>query len=177
MSEIVVTKQFDTNESSDAIAARIQSEIALQFDSYSSLLPTTFQARVKTKLFNPIVSLNSRISVQNQEGKCTAMITADTKTNGWFWFTLIFMFVPPFIGWGFLLIGWMWFSQKKLAKIALENALGKAVFDLLTDACSKAQSGAETNSRMDTLEKLHKLKVDGAITEQEFKGQKSKLIA
>jgi len=177
MSEIIVTKQFETSENLDAIIARTQSEIAIQFKKYSSSDPYAFKARVKTKLFNPIVSLKSKISIQIQGDKCTIMITAETKTNVWFWLTLIGAFIPPITGWGMLLVIWMWYSQKKISKVALENALNKVAFDSSSSVSSNYHSGSYANSKMDVLEKLYKLKVAGAITDQEYQVQKSKLIA
>ncbi|NMB80871.1 MAG: hypothetical protein GYA14_03545 [Ignavibacteria bacterium] len=44
--------------------------------------------RVKTKMFNPIVSLIGKLKISIKENKAKILIDVNTTTNGWFWFTV-----------------------------------------------------------------------------------------
>jgi hypothetical protein len=89
----------------------------------------TFKGRVKTKLWNPIVSIKGLLRVTAGEDQSAVNIDYDTKTNGWFWFTfLIGCFFWPL----WLLMIWMWISQKKKTDAALISALDSIDYELMT---------------------------------------------
>ena len=85
------------------------------------------KCRVKTKLLNPIVSIRGLIKIQIKEKKAKIMIDADTKTNGWFWFTLIIglLFWPLL-----LMMVYMYISQKNSSIQAFDKVFERMEFDL-----------------------------------------------
>jgi hypothetical protein len=88
----------------------------------------TFAGRVKTKLFNPIVSIKGLLRVTTTAEQAAVNIDYDTKTNVWFWFTfLIGCFFWPL----WVLMVWMWMSQKKRTDAALVSALNSIEYELM----------------------------------------------
>lgn len=89
--------------------------------------PQQFKCRVKTKMFNPIVSLKGTITNNIVENKAKMMIEASVGVNGWFWFTILcsLFFWPLFI-----LDYIMYTNQKKNSLEALQHALNQVEFYL-----------------------------------------------
>lgn len=86
----------------------------------------TFRSRVKTMLWNPIVSLAGLVSTKCGDEKCAVNVEYTSRTNAWFWFTfLIGCFFWPL----WILMIWMWVSQKKKTVIALNNALDSLEYE------------------------------------------------
>jgi hypothetical protein len=181
MSDITVIKQILKNESleNSEIISRLQKSIGKQFDNFKQTGPSTFNARVKTRIFNPIVSIVGNINVIDNGKTTTLELNADMKTNAWFWFTILVQFVTPLIGWGLLLIWWMWGSQKKKSIKALEDSFEKSIHDLSISGFLGGTQVANHNpiDNIEAIENLHQLKVSGALSEEEYQIKKSKLIA
>lgn len=177
MSDIIVSKKLGTKEilSADIVAQKINALVQEQFDKYKKNGPYSFTARVKTKLFNPIIKVVCGIEVQDN----TVNIKANTKPTFWFFFGLMFVMIPITIP----LLIFMWFSQKGLIKQGLENMLNQVDYDLLSQSTANSTKSNNTDSHqknisaLDELERLHKLKIAGAITEHEYEQKKNKLIA
>jgi hypothetical protein len=55
-------------------------------------LENVFSSRVKSKILNPVVSLEGKIEIKVKERKSKVFIDVDTKLNGWFWFEIILGF-------------------------------------------------------------------------------------
>jgi len=87
----------------------------------------TFKLRVNSKLMNPIVSLKGLMRVKCEENQCAVKLEYDTRTNFWFWFTfLVGCFFWPL----WIIMIWMWSSQKRRTLEALTSALEAVEYDL-----------------------------------------------
>ena len=86
-----------------------------------------FSGQKKTTFLNPIVSLKATTTVKIGEDFTTIMIRAQTKTNGWFWFTSFLGIFFPIL-W-LMMIG-MWFYQSNECKSALQMTLDQMAMDL-----------------------------------------------
>ena len=131
MSDVTLTQTIESDMplSEELVKNALRQALATQFDKFkfNHANPNQFSCRVKTKLFNPIVSLTGNMQTQIQENKARIMVDAATKTNGWFWFTILFsFFFPP----GFLLDIWLYTSQKKKSIEAFNQALKQIEFQL-----------------------------------------------
>ena len=73
-------------------------------------LENVFSSRVKTKIFNPVLSLEGKIEIIVKERKSKIFIDVDTKLNGWFWFEIILGFFFPLV---WIILGVQWWTQKK----------------------------------------------------------------
>lgn len=91
------------------------------------------RCRIKTKLWNPIVSIKGPLRVQVKDQKAKVLIDGETKTNGWFWFTLILAFFLLAAGGAglilFIMMFFMHSSQKKRSAEALESAFRRIRFE------------------------------------------------
>ena len=91
MGTFSITKDLETNNLSEEKI----------FTSFEKLLPSYFDkiktsienekkivyCRKKSPILNPIVSIKATATTKIKENVTTVMIIAQTKTNGWFWFT------------------------------------------------------------------------------------------
>ena len=134
---MILTRTFSrTNETDNLrMLGAVRAALEKTFDATKFTTPkdTTagntenFVGRVKTKLLNPIVSLKGTYSVAVTDQSASVRFDTSTKTNGWFWFTLLLcLFFWPLI----LLVMWMWFSQKKKTNEALNSALNQVEFEM-----------------------------------------------
>lgn len=131
MSDITLTQTVESDMplSEEIIKNTLQDVLKDQFANFkfNKRTPGQFSCRVKTKLFNPIVSLQGTLQSQISGNKARIMIDASTKTNGWFWFTILF----SFLFWPlFLLDFWMFSSQKKKSIEAFNSAFKQMEFKL-----------------------------------------------
>ena len=133
MAEITLTKTIESLQpiSDDIIKGALKKILSSKFGKFKFLkkAPNIFVCRVKTKLFNPIVSLKGDIQTQIQGSKAKVMITATTKTNSWFWFSLICIAFFTF-GIGILVTIWMYHSQKNASIEAFKQAFEQLEFEL-----------------------------------------------
>lgn len=89
--------------------------------------PHQFSGQIKTKLFNPIVTVKGQFNIKLKKDEASIMIDANPTTNAWFWVTLCFAFVAPFL---FILMIYMWHNQNKNIENALVNSLEQISFNL-----------------------------------------------
>tara|TARA_B100000809_G_C14827677_1_gene419794 strand:+ start:328 stop:585 length:258 start_codon:yes stop_codon:yes gene_type:complete len=73
---------------------------------------------VKSKIFNPVVSLKGEIEIKVKERKSKVFIDVDTKLNGWFWFQIIIGLFFPIV---WILFGIQWWNQKKKSSEIFSN--------------------------------------------------------
>ena len=131
MSQLTVTKvvEFDGEPNFQEVLNRLRDAVEREFDKVDIQVGRTpspmLYCRVKTKLFNPIVSLSGPISIQTKGSRAKIMIDADTATNGWFWFSLVLGFFFPLL---WLLMAYMYLSQKKASAVALEKVFERLAF-------------------------------------------------
>jgi hypothetical protein len=83
--------------------------------------------RVKTKLFNPIVSIKAPVKIQSKEKKIKILIDGAIKTNGWFWFTALIGIPFPLL---WVMMIFMYSAQKKSSAKSMDNVLQKIEYDL-----------------------------------------------
>jgi len=133
MSALTITKIIEAEESisKEEVMEKIEEALKREFDKVKIKDgkdgTPELSCRVKTKLMNPIVTVKGPIKIQIKENKAKIMIDADTKTNGWFWFTiLISLFFWPL----FILDYFMYSSQKKSSIQAFEKVFERMEFDL-----------------------------------------------
>jgi len=133
MSALTITKviEADGEISKNEVIQKIEEALKREFDKVKIKEgkdgTLELRCRVKTKLFNPIVSVKGPVSIQTKENKAKVMIDGDTKTNGWFWFTfLIGCFFP--ILW--IMMFFMYSSQKKSSIQSFEKVFERMEFDL-----------------------------------------------
>ncbi len=133
MSVLTITKviEADGEISKNEVIQKIEEALKREFDKVKIKEgkdgTPKLRCRVKTKLFNPIVSVKGPVSIQTKENKAKVMIDGDTKTNGWFWFTfLIGCFFP--ILW--IMMFFMYSSQKKSSIQSFEKVFERMEFDL-----------------------------------------------
>ena len=81
-------------------------------------LENVFSSRVKSKILNPVVSLEGKIEIKVKERKSKVFINVDTKLNGWFWFEIILGLFFPII---WILLGIQWWTQKKKSSEIFSN--------------------------------------------------------
>jgi hypothetical protein len=133
MSALTITKiiESDENISKDIIIEKIEEALKKEFNKVKIIdgkdgVPE-LRCRVKTKLLNPIVSIRGPIKIQTKGNKAKVMIDVDTKTNGWFWFTLIIgLFFLPLL----IMMFFMYSSQKKSSIKSFEKVFERMEFDL-----------------------------------------------
>lgn len=132
MSALTVTSLIESDQtlSTESLLTFIESSLKEEFDKVKlqqkNGTPEIF-CRVKTKLWNPIVSLKGPIRIHIKENKAKVMIDADTKTNGWFWFTLLLgaLFWPLWV-----LMFFLYSSQKKSSYRSLQKVFDRIQFEL-----------------------------------------------
>lgn len=117
----------------DELIGKVQTALMTAFSNprfkfvENNMTVRTFKVRVQSKLLNPIVSLKGLMRVKCDTNQCAVKLEYDTKTNFWFWFTfLIGCFFP--ILW--ILMIWMWSSQKRRTIEALTSVLDSLDYDL-----------------------------------------------
>ena len=133
MSELTVTKVLESESelSKDMIITKISDAFKKEFDNVKLKSDKNGESelycRVKTKLFNPIVSIKGPIKVQTKGKKAKVLIDADTKTNGWFWVTLLLgmLFWPLWV-----MMFFMYRSQKRSSINSFEKVFERMEFDL-----------------------------------------------
>ncbi|MEX0739829.1 MAG: hypothetical protein WD071_10860 [Pseudohongiella sp.] len=133
MSALTITKviAFEEVLPKEKVMSKIEDALRKEFDKVEIGAGTDNEpqlyCRVKTKLLNPIVSIKGKINVQTKDNRAKVMIDADTKTNGWFWFTfMIGIFFWPL----WLLMFFMYWSQKKSSIQSFEKVFERMEFDL-----------------------------------------------
>tara|TARA_R110000823_G_scaffold96554_31_gene210299 strand:+ start:1157 stop:1567 length:411 start_codon:yes stop_codon:yes gene_type:complete len=133
MSALTISKVIESEEavSKDTVITKIEEALKKEFDKVKIKNgkdgEPELYCRVKTKLLNPIVSIKGPMKVQTKDNKAKLMIDADTKTNGWFWFTFVVgLFFWPL----WLLMFFMYYSQKKSSIQAFEKVFERMEFDL-----------------------------------------------
>jgi hypothetical protein len=174
MSEISITKNIELNSEvrKEVILEKVLENLKGKFDSFKTLKDGSFKCRVRTRIFNPIVSFSGKIECKAQGNRAMVIVSGSPKTNLWFWLTLFLGFIPPMVGWFFFVVGWLWHSQKKTTVASITEAVEKLNFDLWIEGAP--------SSKVDNIEaigKLHNLLKAGAIYNDEFETQKRKLIA
>lgn len=132
MSTITITKSIELKEPlhKSAIVDKIENALRGEFKKVKITENNgeyTLNCRVKTNLFNPIVSIKSPINIQLDGNTLKLMINSDIKTNGWFWFTFLIGFLFPLI---WILMIWMFISQKKSSVQSINNVFDRLEFDL-----------------------------------------------
>ncbi len=133
MSELTITKLIEANEriSKDKVIQKIEEALRREFDKVAIKEgkdgSPELRCRVKTKLFNPIVSVKGPISIQTKENKAKVMIDGDTKTNSWFWFTFLLGCFFPIL---WIMMFFMYSSQKKSSTQSFEKVFERMEFDL-----------------------------------------------
>lgn len=133
MSALTISKIIESEYaiSKDTVMEKIEGALKREFDKVKINNgkdgTPELSCRVKTKLMNPIVTVKGPIKIQIKENKAKIMIDADTKTNGWFWFTILisFLFWPLFI-----MDYFIYSSQKKASIQAFEKVFERMEFDL-----------------------------------------------
>lgn len=133
MSELTVTKIINTDKPADKsiVWNALQTAFKSEFRKVKvKEKPEGYDltCRVKTKLFNPIVSLNVPVTIQVKENKAKIMIDGKVKGNGWFVFTALIGFACPPIIW--IMMMFMYSSQKKACAESLNNVMKKVDYDL-----------------------------------------------
>lgn len=131
MSDLTLTATIETEEPVGEEDVRMALARALneKFDkfAFNKQDPHRFSCRVKTKLFNPIVSLKGIIQTQIKENRAKVLINASVNVNGWFWITILFsLFFWPL----FIVDYWMYATQKNDSYEALRQALNQVEFNL-----------------------------------------------
>ena len=131
MSDLTLTATIETEEPVGEEDVRMALARALneKFDkfAFNKQDPQSFSCRVKTKLFNPIVSLKGIIQTQIKENRAKVLINASVNVNGWFWITILFsLFFWPL----FIVDYWMYATQKNDSYEALRQALNQVEFNL-----------------------------------------------
>ena len=179
------------NINDEELQKLVMTSLSESYDTFREFQHGRFEGRVKTSFFNPVVSLDGAVEVKSEGDKSIVKVSAVTKTNGWFWFTFALGFIPPFAGWFFLLIGWMWYSQKKSSLETLQSTIDLLDFELCEEDIEKVEklnshiessedpkeNVEEVKDNIESIGKLHNLLKDGVITQDEFNDQKKKLIA
>jgi hypothetical protein len=133
MSALTITKVIESAEaiSKEIVIGKIEEALKNEFNKVKIKRgkdgTPELRCRVKTKLFNPIVSIKGPIKIQTKENKAKVMIDADTKTNGWFWFTFLIGFIFPPL---WILMFFMHSSQKKSSIQSFEKVFERMEFDL-----------------------------------------------
>ena len=133
MPEYVISKTINSPHglTDEFVRENFKNMLQKEFDKIEWNVKNTnqFKGRVKSAVFNPVVDMVGELETRlSEESKIVkVMITADAKVNGWFWFGVIISVILLFFGviggiFGFLVDGWMWHSQKKKIKVALESA-------------------------------------------------------
>lgn len=135
MSILTIAKVFKSEATiaKDSVLESIEGALKREFDKVKIKEgkdgTPIIHCRVKTKLWNPIVSLKGPVNIQTKENKAKVMVDADTKTNLWFWFTfLIGCFFWPLL----LMMCFMYSSQKKKSVQSFEHVFERMDFDLGT---------------------------------------------
>lgn len=106
---------------SDAMAGNFDK---FKFDNANS---QQFGCRVKTKMFNPIVSLKGTITNHITGNKAKLMVNASVTVNAWFWFTILM----SFLFWPLFIVDYiMYANQKKSSLESLQHALNQVEFNL-----------------------------------------------
>ena len=132
MASFSVSKEIKSNSklSYESVISSFEKLLPDYFDKIKTTEENdkkVFSGQKKTAFFNPIVSLEGTTTVKTGEDFTTVMIRAQTKTNGWFWFTgFIGIFFP--ILWA-VMIG-LWFYQSNECKSALQMTLDQMALDL-----------------------------------------------
>ena len=87
----------------------------------------SFKCRIRTALFNPVVSLVGVISAKTGTEKSIISIDYNTTGNGWLAFTIILglFFWPVWI-----LAIWMWISQSKRSDQEMQSVLEKVEYEI-----------------------------------------------
>ncbi len=131
MSQMTIAKvvEFDFEPNFQDVLNRLNEAISKEFDNVKIAVGSgsdpMLKCRVKTKLFNPIVSLSGPLKIQTKANKAKVMIDVDTSTNVWFWFTvLVGFFFPPI----WIIMIFMYFSQRKASVVALEKVFERLAF-------------------------------------------------
>jgi len=133
MSALTITKVIEADEAitKDEVIQKIEEALKSEFDKVKIKVGKDgvpeLRCRVKTKLLNPIVSVRAPIKIQTKENKAKVMIDGDTKTNGWFWFTLLIGFTFPIL---WIMMFFMYSSQKKSSIQSFEKVFERMEFDL-----------------------------------------------
>ena len=132
MSDITLTQTIESDMplSEDIIKNTMREALNERFDKFKFYKknPEKFRCRVKSKLLNPIVSLRGTLQSQIQGNKAKLMIDASTKTNLWFWVTLLLWLILCFPL--LLLMFWIHSSQKKRSIEAFNSAFKQIEFQL-----------------------------------------------
>ena len=133
MSGITITKtiELDTPSEKVIVLNKISSLLKNKFDYVlieNKNNVDCFTCRVKTKLFNPIVSIKGTIRIQLNDAKVKVMIEGDTKTNTWFWLTFVLGCFFPFPI--LLIMIYLYFSQKKGSVKSFEGVVDSLDFDI-----------------------------------------------
>lgn len=129
MADITITRSLNNVSAltDDQVRTTLVQCLKEDFDKFITNQHDTkkFSGRVKTKMFNPVVSFRGQMRLARTGAQTNVLISVNTTTNGWFWFTIIWGFVFPFT---FLLLWWLYVSQKKRGTEAFEGALKRADF-------------------------------------------------
>ena len=133
MSELTITKLVESDKeiSKEELSKKIEEALNREFsgaklyeDKKGDL---RFKARVRTKLFNPIVSIKGPVVINANGKKAKILIDGDTTTNTWFWFTaIVFCFFPIL----FIAMAFMYFAQKKSSIQSLNKVFDRIEFEL-----------------------------------------------
>ncbi len=133
MSALTITKIIEADKiiSEDDVLHGIEEGLKKEFNKVKIIkneegIPE-FYCRVRTKFFNPIVSVKGPITIQTKENKAKIMIDGDTKTNVWFWITLVLGCFFPIL---WIMMFFMYSSQKKLSIQSFEKIFERMEFDL-----------------------------------------------
>lgn len=132
MGDLSLSKILEIEEgvTKEDIIHKIEDALKRNFDKASVLVKDgshDVKCRVKTKLWNPIVSLKGPLQVQVKGNKAKVMIDGETKTNGWFWFTLILGFGMPLL---WIAMFFMHSGQTKKSQESLRAVFNKLEFDV-----------------------------------------------
>jgi hypothetical protein len=133
MSAITLSKVIEAKDTISfvKIIALIEDALKKDFDNVQMRKSANDEfeltCRVRTKLLNPIVSIKGVVKIQINENKAKIMIDADTKTNGWFWFTFfVGIFFMPL--WAGMVI--MFFLQKQSSIQSFNNIFDRMSFEM-----------------------------------------------
>jgi len=132
MGKFLCTKdlKFSRNFTAEMILVEFEKTLSNSFTKVNvdkNTSPHQFSGQIKTKLFNPIVTVKGQFNLKLNKDEASIMIDANPTTNAWFWGTLCFAFVGPFL---FFLMLYMWHNQNKKIDDALVNSLEQMSFNL-----------------------------------------------
>ena len=123
----IITPKSDT-KSETQVKMDLMDVMDAQFDN-TKYEVDEFSARVKTKLFNPIITMTGKIKVAEKNGRIKVSLSVDNKLNAWFWFTFLVCCFVPMI---FVILIWMFFSQRSTGYEQFSTVLTKLDDDIGT---------------------------------------------